>query len=82
MYGKFVPPIYYETVVTNDEDKQLILSSAKTSRVSDLRGRALRAPWTVVDDDQNNGIMLCVANDEPNVTQLMKCTMIDFLHKR
>ena len=76
--SKYKPDIHYEKITINEEDKQIILSSAKTCRISDLRGRAFRAPWTVSDDNGNNAIMLCVENPESSVTESMKCNTIKF----
>ena len=42
--SKFKPEIHYEKVDINETDKQIILSSSKTCKISDLTGRAFRAP--------------------------------------
>ena len=31
--------------------------------------------------NNNNGIMLCVSNEEPSITEAMKCDTIKFLHQ-
>ena len=78
--SKFKPEILYEKVSVNEEDKQIILSSSKTCKISDLKGRAFRAPWTVTNENNENAIMLCVSNNEPLITQTMKCETIRFLY--
>ena len=74
--------IKFEHTPFNNEDLQIILNASKTCRISDLEGKAFKVPWNVIDEDNNNGILLCVQNEEPSVTQSMKCRMINFLVKR